>query len=111
VTTTDDLTKDQQFLLISLYKEYLSRQPALDPLSANYFEDSDSLISLLNLNYSSDYVAAMCLSLLDKGYIIGCKDDDSVSELGVSDDTIIYMENRFKKNLKELVSFLTSLIP
>lgn len=106
----DDLTKDQQILLISIYKEYLSRQPALDPVQANYFEDSDSLISLLNLDFSPDYIADMCLSLLNKGYIIGYKDQDSVSELGVSDKTIIYMENRFKKELSKVIAFLVSLI-
>ena len=59
----DDLTKDQQFLLVSLYREYLNRQPALDPSSANYFVDSDSLIPLLGLGFSPEYVGDMCLAL------------------------------------------------
>lgn len=107
----DDLTKDQQFLLVALYKEYISRQPALDPSSANYFIDSDSLIPLLTLNFSPEYVGDMCLALLDKGYIVGYKDEDSVSELGLSDKTIIYMENRFKNNLKSILDFVTKFKP
>lgn len=107
----DDLTKDQQYLLVSLYKEYISRQPVLDPCSANYFIDSDSLISLLGLDFSSEYISEMCLALLDKGYISGCKDDDSVSELGVSDKTIVYMENRFKNSLKSIFDFLAKFKP
>lgn len=107
----DDLTKDQQILLTALYKEYLSRLAALDSESSNYFEDSESLIPLLGLNFSSSYVSDMCLALLSKGYIFGCKDEDSVSELGISDNTIVYMENKFKNGLKEVVSFLASFIP
>ena len=68
----EDLTKDQQFFLVALYKEYISRQSTLDPVSANYFSDSDSLIPLLGVDFSSEYVGDICLALLDKGYI--CKE-------------------------------------
>lgn len=105
----EDLTKDQQYLLGLMYKHFLSLQPALNPTEANYFEDTDSLIPLLNLDFSPDYVAEMCLALLQKEYICGYCDEDSVSEFCISDKTIVYMENRCKNNLKELFSFLASL--
>lgn len=107
----DDLTKDQKYLLTALYKEYLSRQPALDPVSANYFESSEKLIPLLELSFSEEYVGDMCLALLNRGYIFGCKDEDSVSELGISDNTIIYMENRTKNNLKSVLNLLAKFKP
>lgn len=104
----DDLTKDQQFLLTALYKDYLSRRSTGNPGLANYYTDSDSLISLLELDFSPEYVGDMCLALLAKGYIDGYKDEDSVSELGISDKTIVYMENRFKNNLKSVLEFLAN---
>ena len=107
----EDLTKNQQFFLVALYKEYISRQSTLDPVSANYFVDSDSLIPLLGVDFSSEYVGDICLALLDKGYISGYKDEDSVSELGLSDKTIIYMENRFKNNLKSILDFVAKFKP
>ncbi len=106
----EDLTKDQQYLLCLLYKEFLSRQPALSPANANYFADSDSLISLLKLDFDPDYTADICLALLAKEYIFGYHDEDSVSEIGISDKTIVYMENRFKNNIKSIINFLVSLV-
>ena len=40
----DDLTNEQKHLLISMYKEVLSRQPALSMEQANQFYNSDQLI-------------------------------------------------------------------
>ena len=107
----DDLTKDQQYLLTALYKEFISRQPALDPSSANYFVDSDSLIPLLGLDFSSEYVSDMCLALLHKGYICGGESECSVDEFWISDNTIVYMENRFKNNLKSFLDFMAKFKP
>lgn len=107
----DDLTKDQQFLLVSLYREYLNRQPALDPSSANYFVDSDSLIPLLGLGFSPEYVGDMCLALLNKGFICGGASEGSVDEFFIFDKTIIYMENRFKNSAKSVIDFLAKFKP
>lgn len=39
----DDLTNEQQYLLVSMYNEVMSRQPALSMEKANYFFDSDEI--------------------------------------------------------------------
>lgn len=107
----NDLTKDQKILLIALYKEFLSRQPALNPSRANYFVDVESTLPLLGLKFDLDYADDMFLALLERGYIVGNESDLSVDEFGISDKTIIYMENRFKNGLKEIISFLAPFIP
>ena len=65
----DDLTKEQKYLLVSMYKEVLSRQPALTMEQANYFKDSDEVRELFLPDLSSDYVANLCWNLQSKEYV------------------------------------------
>lgn len=106
----DDLTNEQKQLLVSMYKEVLSRQPALSTEDANRFDSSDQLIELFSLTMSSDYVSNLCWKLYSKGYIQCYSGDDLANDISLSDKTIIYMENRFKNGLKDVLSFLSSLI-
>lgn len=106
----DDLTNEQKRLLVSMYKEVLSRQPALSMEQANSFKDSDQLIELFSLDLSSDYVSELCWKLYSKGYILCSRGDDLASEISLSDKTIVFMENRFKEGLKDVLLFLSNFI-
>lgn len=106
----DDLTNEQKHLLISMYKEVLSRQPALSMEQANQFDNSDQLIELFSLDMSSDYVSELCWKLYSKGYIICYRGDDLADEISLSDKTIVYMENKFKHGLKDVLLFLSNFI-
>ncbi len=106
VICTNDLTKEQQKLLTLMYKEVLSRQPALSFDDANFFTDSDELIRLFNLENDSDHISSLCWRLHEKGYISCEQGDDLASEISLSDKTIIFMENRFKSGIKDVLSFL-----
>lgn len=107
----DDLTKEQQRLLVSMYKEMLSRQPALSLKDARKFEDSNTVRNLFCPDKSSDDVADLCWALHSNGYLKCEPGDDLANDICITDKTIIHMENRFKNGLKEIVSFLSSLIP
>lgn len=107
----DDLTKEQQKLLVSMYKEVLSRQPALSFEDSNYFEDSDHIRDLFFREETSDYVANICWNLESNGYIECDPGDDLANNVVLTNKTIIYMENRFKNGIKDIVTFLASLIP
>lgn len=107
----DDLTKEQKHLLISMYKEILNRQPALAMEQANRFHDSDEIKSLFLPDLSSDYVSDLCWKLETKGYIVCCEGDDLANDIELSDDTIIYMENRFKNGAKDIATFLSNFLP
>ena len=106
----DDLTKEQKHLLVSMYKEVLNRQPTLSMEDANKFDSSDQLIELSSLNMSSDYVSDLCWKLHSNGYIQCYSGDDLANDISLSDKTIVYMENRFKNGLKDVLSFLSNFI-
>lgn len=107
----DDLTKEQKHLLVSMYKEMLSRLPALPLNEARHFDDSDAVRDLFCPDKSYDHVSDLCWALKEKDYIDCYPGDDLADDISISDKTIIYMENRFKNGIKDVVSFLTSLIP
>lgn len=99
----DNLTKEQKFILCTLYKEYLKTKN-------NYFKDSDFLKDNFFQNYSYDDLSDICWKLHSKGYLICYEGDDKANDIQISDETIIYMENRFKNGLKEVLSFISNLI-
>lgn len=107
----DNLTKEQKILLCSMYKDYLSKQPALQPNDANYFGDSDMIQKMYFPEYNIDYVSEMCWKLKSKGYIMCYPGDDLANCISITDETIIYMENRFKNGLKDVLLFLSNFIP
>lgn len=105
----DNLTKEQKYLLISMYKEVLSRQPALSMERANYFSDSNVVKDLFFPYLSSDYISDLCWKLESKGYISCTQGNDLANDIVITDETIIYMENRFSNGLKSIVDFLFKL--
>ena len=106
----DDLTKKQKYVITQLYKQYLTNDPTFFTVKPNYFPDPDHIRDLFKEKFSEDELDDILLALLNKGYIDGYKDQNSVSEFSVSDKTIIYMENRFKNGLKDISAFLSNFI-
>ena len=88
----DDLTREQQKLLTSMYKEVLSRQPAVSFDEANYFANSDVVMDHFCPDSDSDHVSSLCWSLASAGYITCEPGEDLANEIKLTDKTIIYME-------------------
>lgn len=107
----DVLTNEQKYLLVSMYKEVLSRQPALSMEESNYFFDSDEVKDMFLPDLSSDYVSTLCWKLKSKGYISCNRGDDLANNIRLEDSTIIYMENRFKNGIKDVLDFIAKIIP
>lgn len=105
----NDLTNEQKYLLVSMYKEVLSRQPALSMEKSNYFCDSDEVRDMFLPNSSSDYVSTLCWKLKSKGYISCDCGDDLANNICLEDSTIIYMEHQFSDGLKSVLSFLSNI--
>lgn len=105
----DDLTNEQKYLLVSMYKEVLSRQPALSMKKSNYFRDSDEVKDMFLPDLSSDYVSALCWKLKSKRYISCDRGDDLANNIRLEDSTIIYMEHRFSNGLKNVIKILTDI--
>lgn len=110
----DDLTNELQYLLVSMYNEVISRQPALSMEKANYFPDSDEIKDMFLPDSSSDYVADLCWNLKSKGYISCEPGDDLANDIRLEDSAIIHMEHRFSNGAKSVIDFLLkikSLLP
>lgn len=107
----DDLTKDQKGLVIALYHEFLSRQPALTPDKANYFGSSEDIQANFLPSYDADYVSDICWKLYSLNYIECTPGDDCANDVRITDKVIIFMENTFKRNLKKIKEFANTLIP
>lgn len=99
----DDLTKEQKTVLCTLYKEYLKTKD-------KYFFNSNYLIEHYFTNYNSDDMSDICWELCSAGYITCERGSDLANEINLSNKTVIFMENRFKNGVKEVVNFITSLI-
>lgn len=104
----DDLTKNQKYVITQIYKQYLLNSESDQIDNPNYFYDADSIKHLFGSRFSDDELDNILIALTDKGYLNGCYDEVSVSEFGVSDKTIIYMENKFKNGLKDILTFLSN---
>lgn len=109
--TLNDLTKDQKYLLTSMYKEILSRHKKTDVISANYFQDSIEINKTFLPNLPVDYISALCWQLKAKGYLNCRSGDNLANDIMLTDKTIICMENRFRNNLKSVIEFLMVIKP
>ena len=107
----DDLTKEQHHVITSLYKEFLCRQPALPSDKARVFSDASFIQENIFPEYSLDKIVSLCCSLKNAGYLSCMNYDNTVYNVTISDKTIIHMEQRFSNGLKDVVSFLSKLIP
>lgn len=93
------------------YKEVLSRQPALSFDEANYFSDSDEVMTLFCADQTSEHVSQLCWKLKAKEYISCTPGDNLANSIELTDKTIIYMENHFKNGIKDVIDFLLKFIP
>lgn len=107
----DDLTKEQHHFITSLYKEFLCRQPALPSDKARVFSDASFIQENIFPEYSLDKIVSLCCSLKNAGYLSCMNYNNTVYNVTISDKTIIHMEQRFSNGLKDVVSFLSKLIP
>lgn len=102
------LTKDADKLACSMYKSYLEkRKSGMNKVNSRHFEPGEIRTYRLCSNWSvSDIKSTVAeLSRADLGtmYYNG--------GFMANDKFIIYMENRFKSGLLEVVDFISKLIP
>lgn len=104
-----DLTNTEQKLLISMYRFFLERQPALSEYDARFIGNSDNVRDMFAPELPYEYVAELCWNLCRAGYILCDEGDNLANNIELSRKTIIYMEQRFSRNLHSIASFLCSL--
>ena len=103
-----ELTKDAEKMLCIVYKMYLEKvKSGMSKTSSNSFEEdfykSDSVLS----RWHTDDISMTLLELGRKGYFkiyIG-------GNFLMTDQAIIYMENRFKDGFVAVTDFISKFIP
>ncbi|SHE79784.1 hypothetical protein SAMN02745784_01828 [Tissierella praeacuta DSM 18095] len=103
-----NLTRDADKLLCCIYKQYLERRKSgYLKLQAKRFEKNfyteDKNISSWNCTDVSDTLLELGRTKYIRLYI--------GADFDLEDSAIVYMENRFKNGLIEVVDFISKLIP
>lgn len=109
------LTKDSDYLICSLYKSYIEkRSNGMSKLQASCTGSAEDIQKELFPNWSLEDVDATCRELDRAGMLQCFYADDMVYESTLSDQAIIYMENRFERNINTVMDYIAkikSMIP
>lgn len=100
------LTKDADKLICCIYKEYLEkRKSGMSKSQAKEF-DGNFYRSVKALSKWNDAdVSDTLQELHNKQYI----KKNILGDFSLLDDSVVYMENRFKNGLSEVMDFISSL--
>lgn len=103
----NDITKDAKYILLTLYKDYLTRRKSgKSRQESAYWSNSNKLQSAFFPTMHADDVADCCWELHRKEYISCVPGDDIANHIMLLPDTIVAMEQRFPKGMNELLDTL-----
>ena len=101
------LTNDADALICVLYKEYLQRRKhSINKAEAQTFRSSESIHKSHMSKWSYEDVDETCKELSREGLLNCGYADNVVLSSQLSDSAIVYMENRFKKGLSEILDYI-----
>ena len=101
-----ELTKDAEKLICCIFKEYLEkRKSGMSKSQAKEFDGNFYLNIKALSKWNSADVSDTLHELHGKKYI----KENILGDFSLLDDAIVYMENRFKNGLSEVMDFISSL--
>ena len=104
------LSKEADYLLCVLYKEYISLRKNKVPKSrAKYFSSSADIHKKFMPEAIYEDVDDTCKELHNANMLLCVESDFEVLRAELTDEAIVYMENRYKNNLKALTSHIIEL--
>lgn len=105
-----ELTKEADALICSIYKRYKEqRKSGATKSQAKYLGSSDEIHESLSLKWPLEDTIDACLELC-KSELLDCSlADDAIASAHLSNQGIIYMENRFKNGLQEVTDYLVKI--
>ncbi len=107
-----DLTRDADRLLCTLYKVYLERRKnGTSKNDAMLFGDSEDIHQSYFPALVFDDIDNACWELKTAGYVTCEPGDDIANDVILTNSAIIRMENRFKNGIKEVLTFLSNFVP
>lgn len=107
------LSKDADYLICIIYKYYLElHDNGISKAKAKDFNSIDIIHGLIP-EFSLDDIYETCLELSNKGLLNKKKRyiQEKYSRFILSDEGLIYMENRFANKIEKLFSYLNTLKP
>lgn len=106
------LSRDADALICVLYREYLNRRKSgVSKSSAKSFGEAKTIHDNFMPKWSVDDVNETCLELCRADLLSCFCANNIVSESTLTDEAIIYMENRFKDGLSALLKYLEKFVP
>lgn len=101
-----ELTKDADKVICCIYKEYLERRKSGMSKAESKEFDGNFYLNVKTLSkWNSADVSDTLQELHDKKYI----KKNILGDFSLLDDSVVYMENRFKNGLSEVMDFISSL--
>ncbi|APD19959.1 hypothetical protein ACB385_001140 [Staphylococcus pseudintermedius] len=111
----ETLTKDQQYILSVLYKDYLECvKSGSVKLTCNNFDSAQDIHLKYFQKLHFEDVENDLKKLKKYEFLNGIFADNTIYQVVISDKTIVYFENQFKNNLKSIIdsiSKIASVIP
>ncbi|NFZ34415.1 hypothetical protein G0Y71_08415 [Staphylococcus aureus] len=111
----DTLTKDQQYILSVLYKDYLECvKLGSVKLTCNNFGSAKDIHTKYFQKLHFEDVKYDLNKLKNSGFLNGVYASNTIYHVTISDKTVVYFENEFKNNLKSIIdgiSKIASIIP
>ncbi len=105
-----EITKDADYLLCVLYKEYkFRRADGLSKQQARFFGDAEDIFNCIFKEWDLEDLEAACGELKETGFINCYYADDTACSIFLSNKAFIYMENRFKNNMESLLDYITKI--
>ena len=102
-----NLTRDSDALICALYKEYLQKRKCGTPKgSAKCFGGSEHIQQTIVPNWSLDDTEETLWELHRAGLLLCTPADNTVYFANLADDGIIYMENRFRDGLSDVLEYI-----
>jgi hypothetical protein len=101
-----DISRDGEVVMAAIYKEYLKRRKdGQDKDAANEFEGAQYIKTTLNVDMSANDISATCRELKKTGYL----DIDVLGFIWLTNDGIVYMENKAGRTFEEVTEYIKSI--
>lgn len=106
------LSKDNDILICTLYKNFLEKvKNGSSKSEARWLGSSDEIQENLLTSWSKDDVATACWELHSKGLLECTPGDDIAYTTYLTEDGIIYMENRKLNTINKIIDYISKLKP
>jgi len=105
-----NLTKDAEYMLCALYREYKENlENGSSKTQAKITGSSNRIHKELMGQWSLEDVDETCCELSQASLLNCTFADDVVYHSTLSSEAIVYMENRFKNGLKEILDYMVKI--